>query len=167
MLTLKKILVPIDFSESSQKAVLYGVSFGRQYQAKVILLSVVDDRVFEEVSMFDESTFVGYAEHEIRDNRKKALLDKIDKVIEKAKVKNNNITVEGDIRFGIPYAEIVKFAEKEEIDMIVMGSQGTAGLKHFLLGSTTEKVIRRAPCPVLTVRNLEREFIASEEFGTG
>ena len=162
MITLKRILVPVDFSASSKKAVLYGTSFASQYRAKVILLSVIDDRIFEEVSFFDEAAFVGYAEHEMRDNRKKIINEKIEKIIEEAKGKNNKLKIEGDIRFGIPYAEIVDFAKEKEIDMIVIGSQGAVGLKHFLLGSTAEKVIRKAPCPVLTVKNIEREFIKPE-----
>jgi nucleotide-binding universal stress UspA family protein len=162
MITLKKILVPLDFSESSRKAALYGASFGRQYQARVILLSVVDDRVFEEVSFYDETTFMGYAENELRETRKKGLIDKIDQLIEEIKGKYGELEMERVVLFGIPYMEIVQFAREEEIDMIVMGSQGTARIKHFLLGSTTEKVIRKAPCPVLTVSHAEREFIEPE-----
>ncbi len=151
MITLKKILIPVDFSESSKKAVLYGVSFGLQYGVKVILQSVVDDRIFEEASLF------GISEQEMRDNRKNVFQEKIDELVTEIKHKNSALEIEGVIRFGVPYVEIIKFAQEEEIDMIVMGSQGVMGIRHLLLGSTTDKVIRKAPCPVLTVRNLERE----------
>ena len=60
---------------------------------------------------------------------------------------------------GNPIDELLRITLEEEIDMIVIGSQGAVGLKHFLLGSTAEKVIRKAPCPVLTVKNIEREFV--------
>ena len=153
MITLKKILIPVDFSESSKKAVLYGVSFGLQYRVKVIMLSVVDDRIFEEASLF------GVAEQEMRDNRKKVFQEKIDELVREIKEKNSSSEIEGVVRFGVPYVEIIKFAREEEIDMIVMGSQGVMGIRHLLLGSTTDKVIRKAPCPVLTVRNLERESV--------
>ncbi len=153
MITLKKILIPVDFSESSKKAVLYGVSFGLQYRVKVIMLSVVDDRIFEEASLF------GVAEQEMRDNRKKVFQEKIDELVTEIKEKNHALEIEGVIRFGIPYVEIIKFAQEEEIDMIVMGSQGVMGIRHLLLGSTTDKVIRKAPGPVLTVRGLERESV--------
>ncbi|MDZ4383335.1 MAG: universal stress protein, partial [Thermodesulfovibrionia bacterium] len=53
---------------------------------------------------------------------------------------------------GIPYEEIIKFAAKEKIDMIVMGTYGRVGIERFIFGSTAERVVRKAPCPVMTVR---------------
>jgi len=58
-----------------------------------------------------------------------------------------------------PFPEILRFAADNEIDLIVMGTHGRGGVSHMLLGSVAEKVVRRAPCPVLTVRQPEHEFV--------
>ena len=60
---------------------------------------------------------------------------------------------------GTPFEEIVRFAREKDIDLIVMGTHGHTGLAHLFLGSVAEKVVRRAPCPVLTVRHPEHEFV--------
>ena len=62
-------------------------------------------------------------------------------------------------RIGTPYEEIVKVAKEMEVDLIVIATHGYTGLRHFLLGSTTERVVNLAPCPVLVVRQKERDFI--------
>src|SRR5205807_7159695 len=66
--------------------------------------------------------------------------------------------VEREIREGTPFAEIVRFAREGRFDLVVMGSHGHTGLAHVLLGSVVERVVRKAPCPVLTVRQPEHEF---------
>lgn len=63
-------------------------------------------------------------------------------------------------RLGTPYKEIIKVAREREVDLIVIATHGHSGLNHFLLGSTAERVVRLAPCPVLVVRQEERDFIA-------
>jgi len=67
--------------------------------------------------------------------------------------------VEAIVSQGIPFAEIISTAKKKEIDMIVIGSHGRTGLSHIMLGSVSEKVVRKAPCPVLTVRQSDHEFV--------
>ena len=68
-------------------------------------------------------------------------------------------SVHPEVREGTPFAEIVRCARDKDIDLIVMGTHGHTGLAHMLLGSVTEKVVRKAPCPVLTVRHPEHEFV--------
>jgi nucleotide-binding universal stress UspA family protein len=63
------------------------------------------------------------------------------------------------VREGRAYSEIVRFVQEEECDLVVMGTHGLSGLEHFLLGGTTEKVMRHAPCPVLAVKLKERDFV--------
>jgi nucleotide-binding universal stress UspA family protein len=159
MITIKTILVPIDFSESSHKAVLYGFSLAKQYRAKVILLSVIDDRIFEETLMFADSTLLKYNEHDARESRKDIVKKKIDPIVEEMQRKFEGVKIKEEVCFGIVYEEIVKCAQEKEVDMIIMGSHGITGIKHSLIGGITEKVIRKAPCPVLTVKNIEREFV--------
>lgn len=63
-------------------------------------------------------------------------------------------------RLGTPYEEIVKVAKERGVDLIVIATHGYTGLKHFLLGSTAERVVNVSPCPVLVVRQEERDFVS-------
>jgi nucleotide-binding universal stress UspA family protein len=69
------------------------------------------------------------------------------------------VSIHPEVALGSPFDEIVRFARGQEVDLIVMGTHGHTGLMHVLLGSVTEKVVRRAPCPVLTVRHPEHELV--------
>ena len=152
MIKLKKVLVPTDFSESARHALTYGISFAREYEAELTLLHVVENltvgyasdlfpvpmaEVFQEIS--------GYARAELA------------KLGTEARAKN--VTVEEVVVQGKPSAEIMRFARETEVDMIVLGTHGKGMLDQALFGSTTERVVRRAPCPVLTVRLAEHEFV--------
>ncbi len=152
MIKLKKLLVPTDFSESARHALTYGISFAREYQAELVVLHVVENltvgyasdlfpvpmaEVFQEIS--------GYA---------KAELAKLGAVAREKKVQVVEQVVQGK-----PSAEIIRFAKETEVDMIVLGTHGKGMLDQALFGSTTERVVRRAPCPVLTVRLAEHEFV--------
>ncbi len=152
MIKLRKVLVPTDFSESARHALTYGTSFAREYEAELTLLHVVENltvgyasdlfpvpmqEVFQEIS--------GYAKTEL------AKLG--------AQAREKNVSVVEHVAQGKPSAEIIRFAQDTEIDMIVLGTHGKGMLDQALFGSTTERVVRRAPCPVLTVRLSEHEFI--------
>jgi nucleotide-binding universal stress UspA family protein len=155
VIQLKRVLVPTDFSESAHHALTYGTSFAREYKAHLVLLHVVENltvgyasdlfpvpmaEVFQEIS--------GYA---------RAELAKL-----AAEVREKGVQVEDQVVQGKPSAEIVRFAEENAIDMIVLGTHGKGMLDQALFGSTTERVVRRAPCPVLTVRLTEHEFVQGE-----
>ena len=152
MINLKRILVPTDFSESARHALLYGTSFAREYEGELLLLHVVENltvgyasdlfpvpmaEVFQEIS--------GYAKAELA------------KLAEEARQKG--ITVAELVAQGKPSAEIIRHAAENSVDMIVLGTHGKGMLDQALFGSTTERVVRRAPCPVLTVRMAEHEFV--------
>lgn len=152
MIKLRKLLVPTDFSESARHALTYGTSFAREYGAELTLLHVVENltvgyasdlfpvpmaEVFQEIS--------GYAKTE---------LSKLAKV-----AREKDVAVVEQVVQGKPSAEIIRFAQEQKIDMIVLGTHGKGMLDQALFGSTTERVVRRAPCPVLTVRLAEHEFV--------
>ena len=152
MINLKRILVPTDFSESARHALLYGTSFAREYEGELVLLHVVENLTVGYASdlfpvpmaeVFDEIS--GYAKTEL------AKLA--------AEVKEKGITVRELVVQGKPSAEIVRVAREETADMIVLGTHGKGMLDKALFGSTAERVIRRAPCPVLTVGLEEHEFV--------
>jgi len=152
VINLKRILVPTDFSESARHALLYGTSFAREYEGELILLHVVENLTVGYASdlfpvpmaeVFDEIS--GYA---------KAELAKLG-----AEAREKGIRVRELVVQGKPSAEIVRVAREETADMIVLGTHGKGMLDKALFGSTAERVIRRAPCPVLTVGLEEHEFV--------
>jgi nucleotide-binding universal stress UspA family protein len=152
VINLKRILVPTDFSESAKKALLYGTSFSREYGSELLLLHVVENLTVGYASdlfpvpmaeVFDEIS--GYAKGE---------LSKLG-----AQAKGKGIVVREMVVQGKPSAEIVRVAREETSDMIVLGTHGKGMLDKALFGSTAERVIRRAPCPVLTVGLQEHEFV--------
>jgi|APSaa5957512622_1039677.scaffolds.fasta_scaffold04897_7 universal stress protein A len=150
MLNLEKILCPIDFSEYSKEALKYAVSFAMKDEAKLFLLHVIDIRTFE-----DDLEVIGVEQirDEITKLHKSRLLDYIPKEI------RNDIKIEALVVEGIPFVEIIDVSKKNKIDMIVMGSHGRTGIAHIMLGSVAEKVTRKAPCPVLIVKQSGRKFV--------
>jgi nucleotide-binding universal stress UspA family protein len=152
MIHLHRILAPTDFSESARHALTYALSFAREYEAELLLLHVVEAvpvgyasdlfpvpmaRVFEELA--------GYARNE---------LDKLAGEARERGVKARELVVQGK-----PATEIARVAREETVDLIVLGTHGKGVLDKALFGSTTERVVRNAPCPVLTCRLSEHEFV--------
>src|SRR2546429_487271 len=141
---LKKILVPIDFSAQSKKAMDYALSFAKQFNAEVMLLHVIELTPLPAPPLTivqDETTQAA-----VHENAAKHLAEWRNEISSQAAVK-------ASVRNGIsPHAEIVNAATEGNVDLIVLGTQGRTGLAHFLIGSTAERVVRHAPCPVLVVR---------------
>jgi nucleotide-binding universal stress UspA family protein len=150
MITLKKILCPIDHSDCSKEALRYAVSFAMKDEAKLYLLHVIDIRSFDESI---DAMSKQIPDDETLNQLKTKLLDCIPEEI------RSGMDVEAIVVQGIPFAEIISTARKENIDMIVIGSHGRTGIAHIMLGSVSEKVIRKAPCPVLTVRQSNHKFV--------
>lgn len=149
MISLKKILCPIDHSDCSKEALKYAVSFAMKDKAKLYLLHVVDIRSFNE-SIDAMSKQV--PDEETLKQLKIKLLDCIPEEI------REEMDVDALVVQGIPFAEIISTARANDIDMIVIGSHGRTGIVHMMMGSVSEKVVRKAPCPVLTVRKSGHEF---------
>lgn len=147
MIRLQQILVPTDFSEYSDKALRYGVAFADQFGAALHLLHVVGHPT--------EYGFTGVAglQEELR-AKASARMDEI-----AGMWTEYNFPVHREILVGSPFVEIVRYAKSASTDMIVMGTHGRGPITHTLLGSVAEKVVRKSPCPVLTVRHPEHEFV--------
>ncbi|MFO1499475.1 MAG: universal stress protein [Verrucomicrobiota bacterium] len=148
-LQLKRILVPVDFSECSDKALRYAQKFAEQFGSQIVLLHVIQPMVYP-------SEF-GYPP---------PVVDTIDetmreKVVSRLSTLASGISAatEALVRMGQPYHEITTAAEELDVDLIIIPTHGRTGLKHVVLGSTAERVVRHAPCPVLTVREREHDFI--------
>jgi nucleotide-binding universal stress UspA family protein len=142
---VERILFPSDFSEGSAYALHYAADLTRHYNAKLYILHVVydiskatglhvphisSDEVFKELNEWSMKEMDSCCIEEIR-----GLPNVEKKVIQ-----------------GIPWEEIINVADKEQIDMIVMGTYGRIGIERLIFGNTAERVVRRAPCPVMTVR---------------
>lgn len=141
---VKSILVPLDFSPPSIKALHYAVAFARQFKAKVTLVHVV-----EPVATPD---FAGSFPLAMDNDKMMAAANtKLEAVVKAARIPRG--TVEKIlVRFGRSFHEIADAARTRKVDLIVISTHGYTGLKHALLGSTTERVVRHAPCPVLVLR---------------
>lgn len=152
MIALKRILVPTDFSEASEAALKYGRALAEAFDASLYVLHVMEDPfVFAPTSegYVPPPQFYEEMESATRDRLNKLLTD-----AERAKLRAQLVTKKGS-----PFVEIVRYAKDNDIDLIVMGTHGRGAIAHMLMGSVAEKVVRKAPCPVLTVRHPEHEFV--------
>lgn len=150
--SLKRILVPIDFSDCSKKALRYAVAFARQFGAELHLLYVVQLNYY--VGDFG-TVDIALLETEMRKSGEKQLASLAESEV------GPQLRCEKSVRTGRTVSEIVAVAKETEADLIIISTHGHTGLKHVLLGSVAENVVRHAPCPVLIVRQQEHEFIAS------
>jgi len=141
MVEFKKILFPTDFSPFAEKASEYAVSLAKKYGSKLYVLHVIEQFTYIIDIGIDFRT-----QTSLEATARKLLDDTV------ASLSKHGVDIEGVLRSGNPFAEIVHFASRENIDLIVMATHGRTGLEHMLMGSVTEKVIRKAPCPVLTIR---------------
>ncbi len=149
-LCLRKILVPIDFSDCSRKALRYAVAFAKQFDATVILLHVV--QLSYSGAEFAALDFPLIEQQMVEASSREIL------ALANAEV-GSSLPFGTLVKTGHPPTEIAATARKLEVDLIIISTHGYTGLKHVFLGSTAENVVRHAPCPVLTVREHEHEFI--------
>src|SRR5688572_30476372 len=148
MIALKRILVPHDFSDTSAAAVRYAVALAHNFGAKLYLLHVSDKARFEMATEFPLG-LDGTLEDAVRERLLKILSPHEQMAFKPV----------FEFRSGAPAAEITRYATEADIDLIVMGTHGRGFVAHAVLGSVAEKVVRTAPCPVLTVRNPQHEFV--------
>ena len=145
MKSFDTILFATDFSENSDHAFDYAFSLAHRFNSKLVILHVINEPV-------DLRGF--YVPHVSFENLEKEIEEGAEKMMNKfclAKIKEFT-NYETLIVTGIPYEEIIKKAETEKVSLIVLGTQGRSGIDHFLFGSTAERVVRKATCPVMTVR---------------
>ena len=143
---LKEILVPVDFSECTEKALLYAVPFAQQFDAKLTLLHVVEPPYLPASEM---GTVV---EVETKDDARKELEALRTRLAAK-------VRCQAMVRKGSAQYEIIDAAKELSSDLIILATHGRTGVERLLMGSTVEKVVRRAGCPILIVRPNEHDFI--------
>jgi len=145
MPNFEKILFATDFSESSEHAFGYALALARQFASHLTILHVINEPV-------DLRGF--YVPHVSFENLEKEIEEGAEKMMAKfcsAHIQDFS-RYETQIVTGIPFEEILKWAEREKSSLIVLGTQGRSGIDHLLFGSTAERVVRKAACPVVTVR---------------
>jgi nucleotide-binding universal stress UspA family protein len=140
MITLKRILVPHDFSETSEAAMKYATELARIFGAKLHVLHVSETARTDIPTDFPLGLEKGM-EEAVRERLLKTVPGR-----DKREFHPNFA-----LRSGTPSAEIVRYAKERDIDLIVMGTHGRGLIAHAVMGSVTEKVVRNAPCPVLTL----------------
>ena len=149
--TIKKVLVPIDFSDYSKSALKYAVNFAKSFNAEIILVYVVEPVIYPPDFSMGQIAMPSITTE--WDDRARDELQKL------AKSEINEIAnVKTIIKTGKPFVEIIETAKEENIDLIIIATHGHSGVEHILFGSTAEKVVRKAPCPVLTLREPIKGF---------
>lgn len=144
---IAKILYPTDFSELSLHALKYAREFAVVFDAQIHCVHVVDEAYQYWAAMGPESAPIGPAFEDLKSYAEQHLQQFSDEHL--VGLKYAPVT---KVIAGRPYVEIVQYAKEANISVIVLATHGRGGLAHALLGSTAEKVVRKAHCPVLTVR---------------
>jgi nucleotide-binding universal stress UspA family protein len=146
---LQNICVPVDFSDTSGAALNYGKALAEAFGAKLHLLHVLVNWIPDGDFPVSPQVYV-----ELEKSARKQLESQLtNQELEKYRAQLELISGTSE------FVEIVRYARDKNIDLLVMGTHGRGPIAHMLMGSVTEKVVRKAPCPVLTVRHPEHEFV--------
>jgi nucleotide-binding universal stress UspA family protein len=148
---IKKILVPIDFSEFSKNSLRYATALALTFKAKLVLIYVVEPVIYPPDFSMGQIA-IPTVDMEM-DRRALEELNALAKSEIPSEVEVNTV-----VKTGKPFYEIIETASLEDIDLIIIATHGHTGVEHILFGSTAEKVVRKAPCPVLTIREPIKGF---------
>ena len=151
ILHLKRILVPIDFSAMSKKALQYALRFAKQFGCEIDLLYVVEQAGVVVGAPLAVEVFAQPEDDTIAAEAELAALA--------AGSRNGANSITSTVRTGHAPNEITKAAKDLDVDLIIIATHGYTSWRHLCIGSTAERVVRTAPCPVLVVREKEHEFI--------
>ena len=155
-MTLERILFPTDFSDTAQHAFDYACDLALKFDADLHLLHVLRDPMSQE--------WAGEAAGIVIPDLLKTWRADAERRL--GELAPHGIRIERALRVGHAFVEIVQYAGSNAIDLIVMGTHGHGPVTHLLLGSVAEKVVRKAPCPVLTVRTPDHAFVMPAQAAT-
>ena len=139
-MNMNKILFPTDFSHTGDEALALATSLARDTGAKLLIVHV-------------EEPPVAYGGGEMYYGVPDPNTDQLRDMLHEVKPADPNVEVEHHLITGDPSSAIPRFAESEEVDMVVLGTHGRTGLTRLLMGSVAEAIVRRSPCPVLTYKH--------------
>jgi universal stress protein A len=144
---LKKILVPIDFSPASKDAFKYALHFAEKFSAELTLLYVLAPAPSPSFAGIQSAPPFSETDRSNAEKKLRALIPS---------TRNGSVgRTRWEMRTGIPSHEIVEMAKEGDIDLIIIATHGYTSWRHFCIGSTAERIVRAAPCPVLVVREKE------------
>jgi nucleotide-binding universal stress UspA family protein len=149
---VNKILVPVDFSNHSKKALAYASAIAQSYNAQLQVLNIIEETMHPAFSISGKSSIFDLIPG-IKDDSRKRTIKMLTEVV------SENVKSDVYIKSGRAASDIIKFAKENSTDLIVIATHGLTGLEHMLLGSVTEKVVRMAHCPVFTVKAFGRSLI--------
>jgi len=154
MIRIDRILVPTDFSEFSRPAVNYAVAMAERFAAQLHILHVVPDpaMLVPDAAVFTVESMQAQSEKLVAD------AERMLQQIPEPSVVVQSIT--RAVRVGAAFMEIIEYAQSQQIDLIVIGTHGRSGFAHILMGSVAERVVRKAPCPVLSVKPEGHQFVS-------
>jgi len=162
MIEITNILVATDFSAPAQVALTYARALAQQFGATLHVLHAVERPLTDGTNAIGAVGFAPELQTALEDAERARLDDVITADDRRA------LHARAVLRtLDTPAHAIVDYAQSEHIGLIVIGTRGRHGLAHVVLGSVAERVVRTAPCPVLTVRNLERGFVRPDAFVKG
>jgi nucleotide-binding universal stress UspA family protein len=160
MIKVANVLVATDFGKASESALAYGREFARTFGARLHVLHVVENPM-----VWAGSESAGIDLVRMQKDLEDAAAQQMDRLL--TAEDRQQLRAVSVIRTGRSTAvEIVSQAKLADIDVIIMGTHGRTAVNHLLMGSVAEKVVRLAPCPVLTVRHPEHEFILPDALQT-
>jgi len=142
----REILLPTDGGPASAAAVSHAVDLAAQVDGRLHALYVVDTTVYPSLDAGVETVLSALREEG------ETALDEVTRAAEAA-----GVPVVSELVSGTPHSDIIEYAAENDVDLIVMGTHGRTGLDRYLLGSVTERIVRRSPIPVLTVRAPEEQ----------
>ena len=152
MIVIRRILCPTDFSDHSAEATKYAHAFAEQFDAELHLLHVL------EIHAGSTPLFGAGLALPARVQESKQRVDReFDRLLESDR--QNGKRVVRATAEGVPFVKIIGYAKENDIDMIIMGTHGRSGVSHMMIGSVAERVVRKSPCPVLTVRPDGHQFV--------
>ena len=158
MKNINKIMVGVDFSTYSKDTLAYAAALAEKFQAELIIVNVINKRDIDTIlkvgeAQFDRSIekYVAKTAEEYVERVKEERTRQMEELI--AKTGCSDITIQKVIRVGVPFQELISAVEDEGADLMVMGQKGRSDLAGVLFGSNAEKVFRRCPIPLLSVRS--------------
>lgn len=148
---IKKVLVPIDFSDYSKSALNYAVDFAKHFNAELFLIYVVEPVIYP-----PDFSMGQIAIPSIDLDMDKRANEELENLARKQIPKD--LSTKTIVKTGKPFVEIIDTAKQIDADIIIIATHGHSGVEHILFGSTAEKIVRKAPCPVLTLREPLKGF---------
>lgn len=159
MKEIKTILLPIDFSEAASALLQYGVYLAEKYGARLAIVYVAEDPfTYSSLPLTDYSglPLTDIPFNQLEEDMTKYAQERMERFLEK-NMAQATVAYEGTVLFGHVAEEIITYAHDKNVDLIVIGTHGFKGLDRMLLGSVAEKVVKLAPCPVMTIKAHSRD----------